>query len=54
MIKNIILIALLIILGLLIIAVLIAAVLDTEGKTCAKLLAALFLVIIITRCAANL
>lgn len=54
MIKNIILIALLIILGLLLIATLVAAVLDIEGKICAKLLAALFLVIIITRCVANL
>lgn len=52
--KDIVLIALLIILGLLIIAVLIAAILDTEGKVCVKLLAALFLVIIITRCVANL
>ena len=52
--KDIVLIALLIILGLLIIAVLIAAVLDTEGKTCIKLLAALFAVVIITQCVANL
>lgn len=52
--KNIVLIALLIILGLLMIAALVAAALDTEGKTCVKILAALFLVIIITRCVANL
>lgn len=52
--KNIILITLLIILCLLIIAALVAAALDTEGKTCAKILVALFLVIIITRCVANL
>ena len=54
MIKNIILITLLIILGLLLIATLVAAVLDIEGKICAKLLVALFLVIIITRYVANL
>lgn len=53
MIKNIILVILLIVLGLLMIATLVAA-LDTEGKTCVKLLVALFLVIIITRCVANL
>lgn len=54
MIKNIILVVLLIVLGLLLIATLVAAVLDIEGKICAKLLVALFLVIIITRYVANL
>lgn len=54
MIKNIILIALLIVLGLLVLATLVAAAIDTEGKTCIKLLAALFAVVIITQCVANL
>lgn len=52
--KDIILVILLIVLCLLMIAALVAAAIDTEGKTCAKILAALFLVIIITRCVANL
>lgn len=54
MIKDIILIILLIVLGLLMIATLVAATLDTEGKTCAKILVVLFLVIIIIRYVANL
>lgn len=54
MIKNIILISLLVIMGLLAFAVLVAAMLDTKGKTCVKLLAALFALTIITRCVANL
>lgn len=40
--------------GLLAFAVLIAAMLDTKGKICVKLLAALFVLAIITRCVANL
>lgn len=54
MIKNIILTILLIILCLLILATLVAAAIDTEGKTCIKLLAALFATVIITQCVANL
>lgn len=54
MIKNIILIVLLIVLGLLVLATLVAAAIDTEGKTCAKLLAALFAVVVLTQCVANL
>lgn len=53
MIKNIILIVLLIIMGILAFAVLTAAYLDEEGKTCAKLLAALFAVGVITQCIAR-
>lgn len=53
MVKNIILISLLIIMGLLAFAVLIAAMLDTKGKTCAKLLAALFVAGVITQCVAR-
>lgn len=54
MIKNIILISLLVIMGLLAFAVLVAAMLDEKGKVCCKLLAALFVLAIITRCVANL
>lgn len=50
MIKSIIFIVLLIVAGLLSIATIVAAVLDTEGKTCAKLLLASILVIIIAQC----
>lgn len=53
MIKNIILISLLVIMGLLALAVLISAMIDEKGKTCCKLLAALFITGIITRCVAN-
>lgn len=50
MIKSIIFIILLIVAGLLAIATLVAAVLDIEGKTCAKLLLASIIVIIIAQC----
>lgn len=40
--------------GLLAFAVLVAAMLDTKGKVCVKLLAALFALAIITRCVDNL
>ena len=53
MIKNIILTILLIVLGILAFAILIAAMLDTKGKTCAKLLAALFVAGVITQCVAR-
>lgn len=50
MIKSIIFIVLLIVAGLLAIATLVAAALDTEGKTCAKLLLASIIAIIIAQC----
>lgn len=53
MIKNIILISLLVIMGLLAFAVLIAAMLDVKGKICAKLLTALFALVVITQCIAR-
>lgn len=53
MVKNIILISLLVIMGLLAFAVLVAAMLDVKGKTCAKLLATLFIIGVITQCVAQ-
>ena len=50
MIKSIIFIVLLIVAGLLAIATLVASVVDTEGKTCAKLLLASILLVIIAQC----
>lgn len=53
MIKSIIFIVLLIIAGLLSIATLVAAVLDTEGKVCIKLLISSLLVVIIAQFVAH-